>query len=322
VFCTVGLAFTWRVERARILRFVFGAYACACAVVFAFPSSVGENIVRLRYVAAPLALLTFSLRAWRPIVPASLAVMLALSWNVTPLAASFAHGSADPSSRAEYWAPVVRYLKTHLDPSYRVEAVDTVGHWEAAYLARAGIPIARGWYRQDDFPQNELLYDDFGRRAYLSWLRTLGVRYVVLTDAPTDYSARAEASLLLSRRSGLRPVFWSAHGRIYAVPNPAPIVVGPRRPRILALRTESVRFRARVPGRYRLSIRYSPYWSSDEVCVLRRPDGMMDVLAREAGVIELRIRVTARRALATLVGQQARCGGDVGGGVVPVAYAR
>jgi len=40
-----------------------------------------------------------------------------------------------------------------------VEAVDTAEHWPAAYLPDAGIPIVRGWYRQSDFPQNELLYD-------------------------------------------------------------------------------------------------------------------------------------------------------------------
>ena len=307
VFCAIGLVFTWRVERARILRYFFAVYAFACVVAFAVPSSVGENIVRLRYVAVPLALLTFSLRAWRPLLPASLAVLLALSWNVTPLAASFVHGSGDPSSRAEYWTPVVRYLKAHRDPSYRVEAVDTVGHWEAVYLARAGIPIVRGWFRQDDFPQNALLYDEFGSRAYRSWLRKLGVQYVVLTDAPSDYSARAEAALLRSGRSGLRPVFWFGHGTIYAVPKPKAIVAGPARPRIIALRTESVRFLARVPGRYRLSIRYSPYWSTEDGCVLRRPDGMTEVLAHKPAIVELRIRVTAGRALAALVGQQEPC---------------
>jgi hypothetical protein len=316
-FCALGLAFTWRVERARILRCVFAAYACACIVVFAIPSSVGENIVRLRYVAVPLALLTLSLRGWRPIVPAAVALILAFSWNVTPLAASFVHGSMDPSARAAYWSPAVRYLKAHLDPSYRVEAVDTVGHWEAVYLARAGIPIVRGWFRQDDFPQNALLYDDFGRHAYLSWLRTLGVRYVVLTDAPSDYSARAEAALLRSGRSGLDPVFDFGHGTVYRVPAPAAIVVGPAAPRILALHTESVRFLAHTPGRYRVSIRYSPYWSTDGGCVRRRTDGMMDVLARDAGVIELRFAVTAKRALATLVGQQSRCRASV----APTAFA-
>ena len=72
-------------------------------------------------------------------------------------------------------------------------------HWPAAYFPEAGIPIVRGWYRQNDFPANELLYDEqVGPRAYQEWLRSLGVRYVVLAAAPADYSARAEAALLRS----------------------------------------------------------------------------------------------------------------------------
>src|SRR4249920_1601958 len=72
-------------------------------------------------------------------------------------------------------------LTSHLSPSYRVEAVDTTGHWPAVYLARAGIPLTRGWYRQNDFPVNQLLYRQghLGRMAYVGWLRSLGVRYVV-----------------------------------------------------------------------------------------------------------------------------------------------
>ena len=42
---------------------------------------------------------------------------------------------------------------------YRVEAVATSGHWDAYYLADKGVPLARGWYRQDDFPENAVLYD-------------------------------------------------------------------------------------------------------------------------------------------------------------------
>ena len=69
------------------------------------------------------------------------------------------HAAAQP----EYWQPAVNYLSRHLTPSYRVESVDTAGHWAAAYLPRAGIPLTRGWFRQDDFPQNEVLYDQLDR---------------------------------------------------------------------------------------------------------------------------------------------------------------
>ena len=49
----------------------------------------GENIARLRYAAIPVAVLVLSLRDWRPRVPALVVFGLAISWNVTPLAASY-----------------------------------------------------------------------------------------------------------------------------------------------------------------------------------------------------------------------------------------
>ena len=98
----------------------------------------------------------------------------------------------------------------------------------------------RGWFRQDDFPQNELLYDNLDRPSYLHWLRRLSVRYVVLTDAPLDYSARTEAELLRSGRSGLPIVFATAHATVYAVPSPVPIVTGPGRPHVDQVSESSV----------------------------------------------------------------------------------
>jgi hypothetical protein len=189
-FGIVGALFAWRVEPARRLRFVFVVYSAACLGAFLVPSALGENIARFRYAAIPMAVLVFSLRNWRPRFVCVGVLALAASWNVTPLAASFAHATSDPASSKEFWAPAIQYLHRHLGASYRVEAVDTEGHWAAVYLPRAGIPLARGWFRQDDFPQNRLFYDDdVGRSAYLRWLRTLAVRYVVVPDGPRDYSA-------------------------------------------------------------------------------------------------------------------------------------
>jgi len=128
-FCAAGLALTWRVERARPMRYVFGAYLLACTAAYLVPSGLGENVVRLRFVAVPLAVLTLSLRRWQPLPVAVAAMALALSWNATPLAFSFARGAADPSANAAYWAPAIGYLRHELRPSYRVEAVDTAGHW-------------------------------------------------------------------------------------------------------------------------------------------------------------------------------------------------
>src|SRR5204863_5129671 len=131
---------------------------------------------RLRFLALPLALLVLALRRWRPVKVSLAVVALALSWNVSPLAAGWARGRRDASSRAVVWRTPLAYLHAHLRPGYRVEAVDTTDHWPAYYLASGGIPLARGWFRQDDFPFDRILYRhrSLSRALYLRWLRGLG----------------------------------------------------------------------------------------------------------------------------------------------------
>jgi hypothetical protein len=308
VFCLLGLAFTWRVETLRVLRWIFVVYLAASLVVYLVPSTVGENVVRLRFAAIPLAVLVFSLRSWRPLVPAIVVVGLAVSWNLTPLAASYAKGTADPAGHASYWAPAVRYLRTELTPSYRVEAVDTAGHWPAVYLARAGIPLARGWFRQDDFPQNQVLYSKLGADAYLRWLHGLGVRYVVLTRAPPDYSARAEAALVRSNRTGLVPVLVTRRLTVYQVPAARPIVVGAGPASVVAL-TQS-RIAVSVPagrGWYRLAVRWSPYWRPSAGCVWAGRDGMMRLAPHGAAEMTLTFTLDEHGALNALDGKKRRC---------------
>ena len=138
---------------------------------------------------------------------------------MAPLAASASCSAEnDAAAHEAYWQPAISYLHAHLTPSYRVEAVDTAGHWAALYLPRAGIPLARGWFRQDDFPQNEVLYDDLGSKAYLGWLRGLGVRYVVLTTrGPTTAPAarrRSSAAAAIAAPAGVP----GPHLIVYEVP--------------------------------------------------------------------------------------------------------
>jgi hypothetical protein len=297
-FCTLGIALSWRVERAGPLWWMYWVYLVACLGSFAIPSAVGENVLRIRYAAIPIAVLTLSLRRWRPL-PVALAVLaLAVTWNVTPPLFGYLHARSDTATHRAYWTPAIAFLRGHLTPSYRVEVVDTSGHWAAAYLAEEHIPIARGGYRQDDFPQNELLYDSPGATAYGAWLRRLGVRYVVLTTAPTDYSSRDEARLLRSGRSGLREVFATSTLRIFEVPQPQPILGGGR-----ILRLTATRIALELPraGSYRLAVRYSPYWRVENACLSRRPDGMTNVVAGSPGRYELRFHVSPARALATAV---------------------
>src|SRR5207237_1017609 len=97
-----------------------------------FPFSVADLVPRRIVLAVPL-------------------VAIAGFWNISALAHTVRAAAADPAHSSTYWQPAIKYLRSHLSASYRVEAVDTIEHWPAAYLPDAGIPIVRGWYRQNDF---------------------------------------------------------------------------------------------------------------------------------------------------------------------------
>jgi hypothetical protein len=306
-FCVVGLVFTWRIESARVLRFVFAVYLGAYVASYLIPSAIGENIGRMRFAAIPLAVLVFSLRKWRPLVPGIVVVLLAVSWNVSPLVASYFKNGADVTALPSTWPAAISFLHGHLGPSYRVEAVDTATHWPAVYLADAGIPIARGWFRQDDFPQNEVLYGKLGAKAYLAWLHGLGVKYVVLSDSTPDYSARGEARLLWSGRSGLTVVMATKSLMIFEVPHAQPIITGPGKPRLASLTGAGMTAVLHRGGDYRIAVRYSPYWRASNGCLSKGKDGMLRLATRRARTVGLVFDVDAARAINQLEGDTPVC---------------
>jgi len=310
-FGLAGAALLWRVERARVLYTALVVYGLACAAVYLVPSAVGSNITRLQYVALPIAVLVASLRSWRPLSVCVLAVVLATSWNLRPLERSVSQDTENIASSPGYWRPAIQYLRSHLSPSFRVEAVDTVGHWPAQFLPDAGIPLARGWFRQDDYPANALLYRPLTERRYRGWLRSLGVRYVVLSSAQPDYSSVGEAALLESGRSGLRTVFKSRALTVFAVPKPTEMLSGRPGARVERFSQTGLVLSFAHPGRYRLAVRYSPYWQISAGCIVQRPDGMSDVVVTQRGRVSLSFRVEPERVLTALVGRAGRtCGGD------------
>lgn len=206
--------------------------------------------------------------------------------------------SADKTEQPRAWIGAVAFLRAHLGPGYRVEAVDTATHWPAAYLADAHIPIARGWFRQDDFPTNAVLYGKLGERSYVAWLHALGVRYVVRAHAQPDYSARGEAAI--AKR--LRTVYRSREVTIYAVPHPRPIAPG-----LLALTDERIKIAVRRPGTMRIAVKYSPYWHASKGCLSEGKDRMLRLTNRRARVVTIVFDVSAGRALRTLAGERPDC---------------
>jgi hypothetical protein len=302
-FAAVGLLVTRGVAAAKPLRGLFWIYLVAVLAAYVVPSSVGANIERIRYIALPLALIAVALRHWRPLWMVVPVIALAAAWNTTPIVASFARANTDPEASLAYWQPAINFLHGHLSPSYRVEAVDTAEHWSAAYLPDAGIPIVRGWYRQSDFPQNQLLYaPKLAVATYESWLRRMAVRYVVLADAPTDYSARAEAALIRSGRTDLKLVYWNAHLLVYELPDAKPLIVGPAPATVMWLYPERIVAAFSVPGTYRVKVRWSPYWRASPGCVSRTKDGMTRLVVRHAGLVELGFRLSVGRGLQTISG--------------------
>jgi len=308
LFGGLGLIVTRGVPEAKLLRGLFWTYLAVCILAYLIPTAVGANLERFRYVALPIAFLAAGLRGWRPLWLVLPAVALAGIWNTTPIFSTLARASSDPEASPAYWRPAITYLRAHLSPSYRVEVVDTAEHWPAAYLPDAGIPIVRGWYRQSDFPQNELLYDSkLGGKAYRAWLRRMAVRFVLLTDAPADYSSRREAALLRSGKSGLVPVRYLRHMTVYEVPHATPLVTGPGGATVLWLWPQRLVAAVGAPGSYRVRIRWSPYWHASTGCVSRTADGLTSITTHETGLIELRFGVSVKRGLQTLAGTIPGC---------------
>jgi len=299
-FCGLGALVSFR--RGRPLGGIYVVYLVACVLAFVVPTALGSNIERLRYAAIPLAVLSVSLVAWRPLRLAVPLLVVAAFWNVTPLVANFRHAASDHASAPAYWQPVVRFLKRELPPSYRVEAVDTVEHWPALFLPDSGIQIVRGWYRQNDFPTNAILYGRFGPAAYRRWLGSVGVKYVVLSEAPADYSSRAEAALVRRGSDWLRPVFRAPHITIYEVRDATPLITGPSPASVRAVLPTRIFLDVAAPGDYRLAVRFSPYWRTFQGCVAPTKDGMTRVTAFRKGVVDLDFKVNVHRGLEVLTG--------------------
>ena len=307
-FCVGLLALAWRLERAQHLRGILVVYLLTVVAVYSIPSGLGHDIGRLRQLALPLALLVVALRRWRPLPLAIAAVALAGAWNIVPLAGGWAQAAADRSASPAVWKAPVDYLRAHLTTGYRVEAVDTSQHWPALYLARADIPLVRGWFRQDDRPMAGLLYARrYTPAQYVAWLRRLGVQYVVLTESPTDFTSRREAKLVRSGDAGLRKVFASREVSIYAVPRPQPIVTGPGAPTVLALRESRLLVRVSRGGAYRVAVRWSPYWHASTGCLAHLPDGMLRLQTRTAATVRIAFDIDANSLFDAFASTAPRC---------------
>ena len=313
-FSGAGLYLTAQSPRARGLRMVFVAYLALNLVTFAVHGPVGSNSTRLFSIAGvPLLWLAANVgrrRSWTVLAPM---LALALALQLGPAVRNAYSAWSDPATAAGFWRPAVQFLDARRNPQYRTEVVATAGHWEAFYLARHGIALARGWYRQDDFPQNAVLYRQrLTGRAYRSWLRSVGVHYVLLPQAPLDYSAAAEARLLRSGRSGLSVVARLPHWTIFAVRRPTPILTADepvQGAQVLSLGNSRIRLWLPAPGGYDLRMSYSPYWSSDQsgVCIGPTASGMTHIESPMADELTVEFEPTLATMAAAAASDTSAC---------------
>src|SRR5207344_2128642 len=118
-----------------------------------------------------------------------LALGIALVYNLVPYALLVPSRLDNNTQQASFWRPALGFLRTHQQPGYRVEVVPTAEHWEADWIPKAGIPLARGWYQQIDEVDNALFYSSsLDAQTYVAWLRQNAVRYVLVArSAPLDW---------------------------------------------------------------------------------------------------------------------------------------
>jgi hypothetical protein len=325
-FALVGVVLARGSELTRPLAGLFFSYLVIAWCAKLFPSPLGGNATRLLdYAIAPMLALVIAVRGGHARALGVLALSVAIAWQAAPFVQNLANSYGEQAQAASYWQPVIAFLHEpgrHDPANFRVEIVSTARHYESYYLTRGeGEAIPRGWYRQNDFPSNGVLYDrTLSAGAYERWLRLMGVRYVFLPNAELDGSAQAEAALLRSGHSGLREVPISKDFRAFELPDATPLLtLDSARPGATALAGEARVLRETreqfwlslpVAGTYLLRIHYSPYWRVDDpsaACVEPGPHGMTQLRVVDPGPLRLRIDVNARSMLNVVGGARSGC---------------
>jgi len=267
------------VVAALVLETPVGSNSLRVAELFAGPVLVCALLGRPANATAERSRPARALSRARWLRPALAAAVLAplLWWSFWPAARDIVNAADDPAFERSYYEPLDAFLERQGEPRWRVEIPFTKAHFEAAEIAPER-PLARGWQRQLDAKHNELFYADetLDHAPYERWLRENGVRFVAVADAEADFSAKDELDLVRSRRARdyLRPVWSSAHWRVYEVVGPRPIVVPERRARISLdrLGPDFAALRVERPGSALVRVRWSPYWRTRGGCVERAGD--------------------------------------------------
>jgi len=288
----LGVAIARRRPEVHLIMWLMIVWAVGSLVLFAVPTPIGDNFVRLRYFAFPIMLIAVMLTSWRPRVIVLIALAGAFAYGAVPdLSAAMFRSDSRPTTPG-FWQPAIAFLQANQTPDFRVEVVQTAGRWEAYWIPQAGFALVRGWYRQVDLVENPLLYETtISAEDFQSWLRSRAVRFVLLpkTELDTD-GAKAEAALLRSGRSGLKIVEQSGAWTMYELPDATPLMTGPGGAEITHQGHATLSGTVTASGRYLLRVRWMPYWILEGVadCVAPGPQGQTIVRTTGQGAFALK----------------------------------
>lgn len=288
--CTLGALLSRYADRGTPFLAFFVLWGLGSIVCYGVPNAIGDNWTRLRGFILPVMLVVALLARFRPRLIAAAALAAALAYNLVPyLQQTPLRTDVRPES-ASFWQPAVDFLRVHASPNYRIEVVPTTEHWETYWLPKDGIPIARGWYRQLDIAENPVLYRSTpSEPAYRSWLRRMGIDYVLVPATRLDTVGGSKEARVAMR---LRPVFHGLSGTVYAVPHPTSLITGPAQARITRLTHSSISGRVAAPGTYVLRERYTSYFKLQPAgCVASVSKGMTRLTLPRAGAFTLTVQV-------------------------------
>ncbi len=244
-------------------------YAIGCVASFAVATPVGSNVTRLGpLIAGPLvALLWWPRRAWA--VAAAALPLLYLQWQAPVRDIRTADDNREVTFA--YFQPMMSFLSRQPGPPFRIEIPFTLFHWEA-YAVAPEFPLARGWERQLDTKYNSLFYDgQLTPARYDAWLHEVAVRYVAVSDAELDYSAKQEVALIDRGLPFLRLVYRTRHWRIYEVVDATPVAQGAATLRELG--PNWLQLQAQATGTTMIRVRWSPYWAITQGAGCLAPSG-------------------------------------------------
>ncbi|HEY2182955.1 MAG TPA: hypothetical protein VGH18_02175 [Gaiellaceae bacterium] len=275
---TLGVLLARRARGGGPLVAFYALWGLGSVVVYVLPSPLGDNWTRLSAFIFPVMLLTASLAGFQPRRLVVLALAVAFAYNLVPYALLVPSRLGNDTQQASFWRPAIRFLRAHEQVGFRVEVVPTAEHWEAYWIPKSGLPLARGWYRQLDVADNPALYaKHLDASAYRHWLRSAAVRYVLLSrTAPLDWDGGPqEAEVVRSTESGLRVAFRSANWTIYELPHATPLLTGPGSPVVTSFGHTAIHGQVFAAGRYLMRAHYSPYLRlQGSGCVARAPGQM------------------------------------------------